>query len=149
MQGWYCPALQRCKKVNALINKRKMQAIRKRFDIEITAPNSIVTETFELEKTIVSIVGLLLTSDNDGLLYNNGSQRIEINGEEIFPEGYESKLLMSGVNVQPNKRFYDLESLPPGNGRIKMEYTDTSGAIVTAAFVNYRVSLYLECIMED
>ncbi|MGH2611875.1 MAG: hypothetical protein ACRDFB_02365, partial [Rhabdochlamydiaceae bacterium] len=117
-----------------------------------------VTQTFELEKSIIAIKGLLLTSDRDDLLYANGSQRIEINGEEIFPEGYESKLLMSGVNVQPNKRYFDLGNMLPGNGRVKIEYTDTNpnalpapppGPGTNSIPQNYRVSLYLECEMQE
>jgi hypothetical protein len=128
-----------------------IQAVRKRFDLQVPIAGATVTETFELEKTIVAIKGLLLTSDRDDLLYYQGSQRIEINKEEIFPEGYESKLLMSGVNVQPNKRYYDLGNMKPGNGQIKMEYTDTPSAQVGGSNIqpSYRVSLYIDCEMES
>ena len=127
-----------------------LKVVRKRFDLQIQG-GTTVTETFELEKTIVAIKGLLLTSDRDDLLYYQGSQRIEINKEEIFPEGYESKLLMSGINVQPNKRYYDLANMKPGNGQIKIEYTDTpsnQGGPIGQP-VSYRVSLYVDCEMED
>ncbi len=127
-----------------------IKAVRKRFDIEIPQAGATVAETFELEKSIVAIKGLLLTSDRDDLLYYQGSQRIEINKEEIFPEGYESKLLMSGINVSPNHRYYNMGEMSPGNGQIKIEYTDTPNAQL--ALQNqpaYRVSLYLDCIMEE
>jgi hypothetical protein len=126
-------------------------AIRKRFDLLIPQPNTTVSQTFELEKSILAIKGLLLTASRDDFMYVNGSQRIEINGEEIFPEGYESKLLMSGVNVQPNKRYYDLGNMLPGNGRIKIEYTDTSPDATPPydPSLAYRVSLYLDCEMEE
>ena len=125
-------------------------AVRKRFDLQVPQAGATVTETFELEKSIVAIKGLLLTSDRDDLLYYQGSQRIEINKEEIFPEGYESKLLMSGINVNPNKRYYDLGNKNPGNGQIKIEYTDTPNAQQTQQVQpSYRVSLYLDCVMEE
>jgi hypothetical protein len=131
-------------------NKKTMiQAIRKRFDLQIPTAGADVSETFELEKSIIAIKGLLLTSDRDDLLYYQGSQRIEINKEEIFPEGYESKLLMSGVNVQPNKRYYDLGDMKPGNGQIKIDYTDTPNANSPQPQPAYRVSLYIDCVMED
>jgi len=129
-----------------------LKAVRKRFDIQVPQAGVTVSQTFQLEKTIVSIKGLLLTSDRDDLLYYQGSQRIEINKEEIFPEGYESKLLMSGINVNPNGRYYDLGRMNPGNGQIKIEYTDTTpsgqGLGTTVEQPSYRVSLYIDCEME-
>ncbi len=117
--------------------------MKKRFDIVVTGPSSTFTQTFELDKTITRINGLLFTSDRDDLMYYRGSVRVEINKEEIFPIEYESKLLMSGLNVSPNDRFYALGGLPPGNGNIKIDYQDTN--YDGAPFVSYRVSLYLDC----
>ncbi len=124
-----------------------LKPIKKRFDIRITANNQSLTKTFELDKNIVAVNGLLLTSDKDDLLYYRGSQKIEINGEEYFPDQYESKLLMSGINVSPKQRYYDLGGVSPGNGSVKISYqdTETSGII----FTPYRVSLYVDCSIES
>ena len=116
-----------------------MQTVKKRFDIPVTEPSKIFSKTFELDKNIVSVTGILFTSDKDDLLYYRGSQKVEINKEEIFPENYESKLLLSGINVSPDNRYYDLGNQPAGNGTIKVEYKDTEDS--RAAFVAYRVSL--------
>jgi len=124
-----------------------IKAVRKRFDIQITAANSSVSQSFEMEKSITAYRGFLLTSNMDDMLYFRGSQRIEISKEEIFPEGYESKLLMSGLNVSPNARYFDLENMKPGNGQVKIEFSDTDDG--RTAFQPYRVSLYLDCLMED
>lgn len=124
-----------------------IKPVKKRFDLNVTLSGQNVTQTFELDKNIVAVRGLLLTADMDDLLYYRGSQRIEINKDEIFPESYESKLLMSGINVAPGSRYYDLGSINPGNGQVKMEYKDTDNPV--AAFHAYRVSLYLICEMDD
>ena len=124
-----------------------LKAVKKRFDIKIIQANSTVSGTFELDKTITKVQGVLITSERDDLLYYRGSQRIEINKEEYFPEEYESKLLMSGVNVAPKQRYYDLGGVPTGNGRVKITYKDTDDNRTT--FDPYRVSLYLDCEMED
>lgn len=124
-----------------------IKTVKKRFDINITQANVSVSGTFELEKNIVKIHGLLLTSDKDDLLYYRGSQKIEINKEEIFPDSYESKLLMSGINVAPKQRYYDLGGISTGNGRVQILFKDTND--VRAAFVPYRVSVYLDCEMTD
>jgi hypothetical protein len=117
--------------------------IRKRFDISIMQPGKRVSGQIELDKTVKYIKGLLLTSDKDDLLYFRGSAKIEINKEEYFPDNYEAKLLMSGINTSPNGRYYDLAQVPSGNGIVKIDYTDTPDARTT--FVPYRVSLYLLC----
>lgn len=120
--------------------------VKKRFNIEIGDPGDKISKTFELDKTITAIKGVLVTSDRDDLLYYRGSQKLEINREEFFPEDYESKLLMSGINVPPNQRYYDLGNVSPGNGTIKVDYVDTPNT--QTQFSPYRVSYYFDCIIE-
>ncbi|HEX9510600.1 MAG TPA: hypothetical protein VF939_08955 [Puia sp.] len=117
--------------------------IKKRFDIAVTAANGTFSQTFDLDKTIIGVYGILFTSDREDLLYYRGSQRIEINRDEVFPESYETRLLMSGINVSPNDRYYNLGGIPPGNGKVKVDYKDMDTSL--AAFAAYRVSLYLDC----
>jgi hypothetical protein len=123
-----------------------MQTVKKRFDIAVTDPNMVYSKTFELDKNIAAVTGLLFTSDKDDLLYYRGSQKVEINKEEILPENYESKLLLSGINVAPDNRYYDIGNQPAGNGTIKVEYRDMDDS--RAVFTPYRVSLYAECILQ-
>ncbi|MBS1636486.1 MAG: hypothetical protein JST26_11275 [Bacteroidetes bacterium] len=106
-----------------------------------------MSDTFELEKNIVKVHGVLVTSDKDDLLYYRGTQKIEINKEEFFPDNYESKLLMSGINVTPKQRYYDIGGVAPGNGRVQLTYKDLDDG--RTVFTPYRVSLYLDCEMED
>ena len=117
--------------------------LKKRFDINVTAANATYSQTFELDKTVTKILGLLVTADREDLMYYRGSQKIEINRQEIFPEDFESKLLMSGINVSPNQRYYELGGMDPGNGKIKMDYKDVNNTL--AVFAAYRVSIYLDC----
>ncbi len=117
--------------------------IKKRFDIAITQANTVHSKTFELDKNIVSIHGLLFTSDRDDLLYYRGSNKVEINRQEIFPDDYESKLLMTGINVSPNDRYYNLGGMEPGNGKLKVDYKDTDTTVIV--FAAYRVTIYLDC----
>ncbi len=120
------------------MNKR----IKKRYDVDIPTASALHSKTFELDKTVEKIHGILFASDRDDLMYYRGSAKVEINSEEIFPEGYESKLLMSGLNVSPNDRYYNLGGIPPGNFKVKVEYKDT--ADTRLAFVPHRVSIYLD-----
>ncbi len=120
-----------------------LKRIKKRFDIHVTASNAAFSKTFELDKTITSIHGILFTSDRDDLLYYRGTNKVEINKEEIFPEGYETKLLMTGINVSPNDRYYDLEGIVAGNGKVKIDYQDTPDG--KTVFEPYRLTVYLDC----
>ena len=120
--------------------------VKKRFDIDIASANQTLSKTFDLDKDITSIKGVLITSDRDDLLYYRGSQRIEISKEEFFPENYESKLLMSGISVAPRERYYDLGNVNPGNRSIRVDYKDLNH--VLAPFTAYRVSYYFDCIRE-
>lgn len=122
------------------------QIIKKRFDIIVSEAKMTVKEQFELDKNVTRITGILLTSDREDLLYHRGSQKIEINNEEIVPEKYESKLLLSGMNVSPNERFYKINNTATGNRLLKMEYTDTDDG--RSYFSIYRVSIYVECEIE-
>jgi hypothetical protein len=117
--------------------------IKKRFDVYVTEPNKNFSKSFDLDKTIQNVKGILFTSDKDDLLYYRGSQKVEINKQEIFPENYESKLLMTGINVAPNQRYYDIGNVAVGNGVVKVEYKDSDDS--RTLFENYRVSIYLLC----
>ena len=121
--------------------------IKKRYDIDVTGANAIHSKTFELDKNVEKVHGILFASDRDDLMYYRGSNKVEINSDEIFPEGYETKLLMSGLNVSPNDRFYNLGGVLPGNFKVKVEYKDTPDSRL--AFVPYRISIYLDVEIKD
>ena len=113
-----------------------------RFDIEVMQQDKTFSKTFELDKNVTAVHGILFASDRDDLMYYRGSGKFEINSDEIFPEGYETKLLMTGLNVSPNDRYYNLGGVPPGNFKVKVEYKDTADSRL--AFTPYRVSIYLD-----
>ena len=117
--------------------------VKKRFDIAITSADKVFSGSFELDKTITFIKGILLTADKEDMLYYRGSQKIEVNKQEVFPEEYESKLLMTGINISPNQRYYNTGNLPVGNGIVKVEYKDRNDTRL--AFDPYRISIYLDC----
>ncbi len=118
----------------------------KRFDILVTDADKSFTQEFELDKNVGFIRGIQFTSDRDDLLNYRGTQKIEINGKEYFPEEYESKLLLSSVNVAPNARYYCVGRIEVVNGKIKVSYADKAHPL--APFTPYRVSLYVKLEMK-
>lgn len=120
-----------------------MTIVKRRYEFQVTTEGQTVTSVFELEKDITMVKGVLLTSDKDDYLFYRGSQRIEVNKAEVVPDLYESKLLMSGLNLKPNDRYYDVGDMPAGNGQVKVIYVDRPDSRVT--FEPYRVTVYLNC----
>lgn len=122
--------------------KERVQTI-KRFDLFVENPGQTIIKCFKLERSIKIIKGVLITSDKDDLLYYRGSSKINIDGDNYFPEGYESKLLMSGINILPRLRYFELDCAIKNNFNLEMEYSDSD--YLSKIFEPYRVSVYLKC----
>lgn len=120
----------------------------KRFNFLVDQPDSNYSKKFDLDANITLVRGLQLTSKNRPMLLWRGSQKIEINGKEIFPEDYESHLLMSGIDSGQDNRFIIFkDGIEPGNREIKMLYKDET--IGPYEFSPYPVSLILICDLKD
>lgn len=112
-------------------------------DVNVTAEGEVIKESFEVDKNVEHIIGVLMTSDRDDLLMLRGSVKILINDEEHFPEGYESKLIMCGQNVQPNVRMYKFDPpVEPGNRKVELQFTDNPNSMVVFAAYRVRLTVY-------
>jgi hypothetical protein len=121
--------------------------VEKVYSFEVDAAGELYSKKFDLDKNVALVRGIILSSDRSNLLYYRGSQRIEISGDEIFPEDYESKLLMSGISVPPDQRFRSLgDGVIAGNGVVKIQFKD-SGIASGIAFAPYKVIIILQCEM--
>lgn len=120
--------------------KRRQKRV---LDIDVTTAGAIHTKSVELDKTVVRILGYNFTADRLDLAYNRGTQRLEINREEIYADNYETKHLIALGSVPPNLRYYRIKGgLEPGNHIVKVEYKDNAHA--QYPFTAYRVSLNLD-----
>jgi hypothetical protein len=127
----------------------RLKIIKEWIDLSITAANQTFKDSFEVDKHVSKIIGIAFTTNNDPMPYYRGSQKISINEKEIYPEGYESKILMQGINVPVNERIKDFEGeeLEPGNRKIEIEYKDEDHPAV--AFSAYKVRLYVYSRIDD
>lgn len=117
------------------------------FSFLVDAEGATVNKKFDLDKNVKVVHGILISSDRPKLLWYRGSQRIEISGDEIFPEDYESRILMSGISVPPDNKFRRLgNGVVAGNGEVKVQYKDTANS--SASFAPYRVIITLQCEMK-
>ena len=124
----------------------KQNILKERFDIQITEENQLIKKEFELDHNAHYLIGIVLTSEFDELLYYRGTQRIHLNDRVLFPENYESRLLMSGLNVSPNNRIVDTGTIPTGNSKLEVWYQDTPHE--NTNFRPYRVSIYAYSITQ-
>jgi hypothetical protein len=121
--------------------------VEKVFSFLVDTEAESYSKKFDLDKNVSLIRGILLSSDKPNMLFYRGTQRIEISGDEIFPDDYESKLLMSGISVSPDQKFRTLgNGVVSGNGVVKIQYKDTINP--SAVFAAYKVILVLQCEMK-
>jgi hypothetical protein len=126
----------------------RSKIIKEFVDVNVTSANTSFKERLEVDKHAVRILGIALDSNYDDRIYYRGSQKISINEKEIYPEGYESKMLVNGTNVSVNDRMITLgEEIEVGNRKIEIDYKDTDHP--SAPFIPYRVRLYVYSLLDN
>ena len=118
----------------------KHNIIKERFDLLIDSPNGVKKGSWEIDRNADLLYGITITSDQEEQIYYRGSQKIQINDQELFPEDFETKLLMAGLAVSPNHRMTKVGNVKTGNKRIEVWYKDTDHP--KAIFTPYTVSFY-------
>ena len=124
----------------------KYNIIKERFDLAITNANEVVKAEFELDNNASHLFGIALTSNREDLLYFRGSQKIQLNDKELFPEDFESKLLMTGLSVSPNQRMVKIGRVPTGGRIVEVAYKDQDHP--NGNFAPYRVSFYFFSVVK-
>lgn len=116
------------------------------FELQVTAANEKVTETFELDKSVKKVLGVAFTSEKPDLLFHRGYARLEINKREFFPDNHAVQRIMNGVDANLDNRYWPLKDVIIGNGQVKLEFTDKNDG--RTVFASYTVQLYLDCEIE-
>lgn len=125
-------------------SKTMSDIVYKRFYITVDTAANSYNQKFDLDKNIALVLALQVTSDHPELIYYRGSCRIEINGDELYPEDYDARLLMSGLTVPADDRFVQLgDGVVAGNGEIKVLYKDIANT--AAAYQTYQFVLIAKC----
>jgi hypothetical protein len=121
--------------------------IDKTYSFLVEAEGQPVSKKFDLDKNVKIVRGIALSSDRPDLLFYRGSQRIELSGDELFPENFESKMFMSGMSVAPDNKYKSLgNDVVAGNGELKILYKDSENP--AALFAPYKVIIVLLCEMK-
>ena len=120
-----------------------MDTLKKRYDLpEVGGPGERVSATIELDKGVKHVKGIFVTADREDHLYHRGQIGIQISGREVVPDDHHARLYMTGLSVEPGKRFLEVCEAA-GNGVVKLSFTDRDSP--AQPFQSpYIVSVYLE-----
>ncbi len=101
----------------------------------------------ETDKAYKKVTGLQYSGTDTAALKDAVFTKFEIDSNEIFPDGFEVKLIQTGQDVSPNKRFYDdIEERADGS-TVSGSFQDAGNA--TAYPYNARIYLRLENREDD
>jgi len=86
------------------------------------------------------IVGLAQVI-SDELALPNSTIELLIDGQEVFPSGFESKLIYAGIEVAPDDRFITTVNRDINRTKITGKFTD--GGAIHENFSAYTANIYL------
>lgn len=92
----------------------------------------------ESDKSYKRITGIHFSSSDTNSLKDSVFTKLDIDSNEIFPEGFEVKMIRTGEEVAPNDRFYSLNERAEGS-TILGNYRDAGNALLYP----YNVYIYL------
>ena len=96
----------------------------------------------ETDKAYKKVTGVQYSGTDATALKDAVFNKFEIDSNEIFPEGFEVKLIQSGQDVSPNDRFYDDIDERADGSTVSGSFQDAGNA---AAYpYNARIYLRLE-----
>jgi hypothetical protein len=91
---------------------------------------------------VKTITHYTILSNREDLAYYRGTFRLEINKDEIVPEGYSTKKIMCWASVGADDRLKSIGRRSAGNGLVTFEYTDNNDGMT--AFQPYTVTISVE-----
>lgn len=104
----------------------------------ISAASESVKIEAETDKLYKRCTGIHVTQTVSSNAIDSTLNNFKINSKEIFPEGFEVKMINTGQDVSPEDRFYKLDE-PAAGSKIEGTYTDKGNA----AIYPYTLIIYL------
>lgn len=101
---------------------------------------SVSSSGVKTDKLYQRVTGIHVTASDANGLTNSTFQKFEIDRQEIYPQGFEAKLISTGQEVNPNDKFdHDIDE-PANDTQVDITYRDGSAAGVVYP---YTVNIYL------
>ena len=122
-----------------MTKQHKFQQIR----VRVNAPGASVRFTAETDKQYDVIRGLYI-SISDERLQPSSTIGLKVNGQEVFDDGHEIRLLTCGNQVAPNEKFFLFEEhLEAAGSSIEGRFTDGANVVENAYPYDAKVYLWL------
>jgi len=110
-----------------------------KIEIAVTSDGGETTFDHTTEIDHNRIIGITqVFSDSDAL--PDSTLELDVDGEEIFPAGFESKLIATGQEVPPDDKWVHYIDRPVKQVRVTGKFTDGSAL---SSFAAYKANIYL------
>jgi hypothetical protein len=93
------------------------------FTFTVVSPGQSVSIEFDTDKLYQYVTGIFFSLPSFDAA-SSVLSRLEIAGKEIFPDGYEVRMLSCDWSQSPNNLYLDIQAPAAGN-RIKTSFTDS------------------------
>lgn len=116
--------------------------------VQVESAGSTVSISAETDKLYARVESLYVSLPNEDSHFGS-SLSLRIAEEEIFPEGFETKLLAVNQSTSPNERFFQFgadEKVEAGGSHLEGRFTD--GGYTTNVKFPYTMNIYLKLINE-
>lgn len=119
------------------MKNHKFQQIR----IRINAPGDSVRFAAETDKLYAKVRGIFASIPSDQVLVGS-TIGLKINGQEVFDDAHEVRMITCGNQVAPNNKFFRFEEHIEASGSsVEGRYTDPN--VLNQTLYPYEVKLYL------
>lgn len=110
-------------------------------NVRLNVPGEAVRFSAETDKQYARVHGIFISMKNDSATI--GTQiGLKLNGQEVFDDAHEVRLLSCGNQVAPNRKFFLFEERLEGGGS-SVEGKITDGGTLNESYFPIDVRIYL------
>jgi len=110
-----------------------------KIEINVTASGQEVSFSHTTEIDHIKVIGIAQVFTNETALPNSIIE-LNIDGQEVFPTGFESKLIYTGMEVPPDDKYFKYLDRPVDRVKIAGKFKD---GVALAPFASYSANIYL------
>jgi len=115
--------------------------------VTVQEQNFLAKFSTNLDKQYKKVTGIHVSLPDDALI--GSTIYLKMAGKEIFPEGFEVKMISSGQEISPNDRFFnDIEESAEGN-LIEGNFKDRTYSPDRAAGIQYPYDVLIYLKLEE
>jgi hypothetical protein len=125
------------------MKNHKFQQIR----VQVKAPGESVRFSADTDKQFARVRGIHISMPSEQAMVGT-TMGLKINGQEVFDDAHEMRMITCGNQVAPNSKFFLFEEfIEAGGSAIEGRVTD--GGSAPAAAFPYDAKIYLWLVNED